>query len=71
MRHAAAGAALGLVLAAIEVRWLRAFLFGIEATDLPTVAAVAALLLATALFACWLPSRRAARIHPIEAISAE
>jgi ABC-type lipoprotein release transport system permease subunit len=50
-------------------RWIRTFLFEVDATDPLTLAAVVALLLATAAFACWLAARRAAQIHPVEAIA--
>ena len=71
MRVALAGLALGVVLAALEVRLLRALLFGVGAADPLTLAAVAASLLAAALFACWLPGRSAARVSPLEALVAE
>ena len=71
VRHAAVGSAIGLVVTLALIRRLGTMLFGVSPTDLTTIAAVAALLLSVALFACWLPGRRAARIRPIEAISSE
>jgi putative ABC transport system permease protein len=70
LRWAAVGSAAGLALALVTGRWLRTFLFDVEATDPLTLGAVLVLLLATAAFACWLAARRAARIHPVEAIAA-
>jgi putative ABC transport system permease protein len=71
MRIALIGLAVGLVLAAIEVRWLQAMLFGVRATDPATFAAVAAGLLGVAYLACWWPGRRAARISPVESLAVE
>jgi predicted permease len=71
LRHAALGSAMGLGLAALEARWLQAFLFGVAATDPPTIAAVTLAVLGVAGLACWLPGLRAARIHPAQAIAAE
>jgi len=71
MRFVVAGAALGLVLSLLEGRWLAPLLFGVGALDPATVAAAAALLLAVALLACWLPGLRAARVSPVEVMRAE
>lgn len=65
----------GLVLGAVGSWWLSryftALLFGIKPLDTPTYFAVAALLLATALIACYLPGRRAMRIDPSVALRIE
>jgi len=46
-------------------------LFGVDAHDAATFAAVPLLLIAVALLAAWLPARRAARMDPVEALRAE
>lgn len=71
MRHAAIGAAAGLVVALVGTRALAATLYEVSATDPWTLAAVTTLLLAVAAAACWLAARRAARIDPMEAMRAE
>ncbi|HEX6965726.1 MAG TPA: FtsX-like permease family protein, partial [Gemmatimonadaceae bacterium] len=71
MRHAIAGAVLGLAAALVGTRWLAGALYGVGATDPVTLLAVTLLLLGVAFVACWLPARRAARIDPTEAIRAE
>ncbi len=50
---------------------MRAQLFGVGVADPATLLGVVALIGATALFACWLPARRAARVSPIEALRHE
>ncbi len=52
-------------------RVLRGLVFDVSTTDPPTFVAMAALLGATGLVACWLPARRAGRIDPLETIRAE
>ena len=71
MRYAALGIIIGLGLALLEARWLGALLFEVPATDPFTIVAVALLLAATALVACWIPGLRAARIRPVEVLSSE
>jgi ABC-type lipoprotein release transport system permease subunit len=46
-------------------------LFGLSPNDLPTVAAVSLLLLSVALFAGYLPARRASRIDPMVTLRME
>jgi ABC-type antimicrobial peptide transport system permease subunit len=67
----AAGLTLGLCVALIVTRFLRAVLFGVDATDLATFATVALVLCAVAAIACYLPARRAAGIDPVQALRTE
>ncbi|RPJ85128.1 MAG: FtsX-like permease family protein [Acidobacteria bacterium] len=55
----AAGGAIGLVAATFMAPALRSLVIGLSRIDLATMAAVTALLAAVALFASWLPARRA------------
>jgi ABC-type antimicrobial peptide transport system permease subunit len=68
-------ALLGIGLGAMGSWWLSgyltAMLFEIKPFDFITYTAVAALLLATALAACYLPGRRAMRIDPAVALRIE
>jgi ABC-type antimicrobial peptide transport system permease subunit len=50
---------------------VRKLLFGTQAWDAPTLAAVALVLGVSALLASYLPARRAASVNPIEALRAE
>jgi putative ABC transport system permease protein len=68
MRVAAIGAALGIVGSLAITRVLAGFLFDIPATDPLTYAAMVAGLLAIALLATWIPSRRAMRLDPVTAL---
>jgi predicted permease len=63
-----AGLALGLSAAAVGVRYLGAFLFGVAPYDLASFSAVAITLIAAAMAACVVPAVRAARIDPIDAL---
>jgi putative ABC transport system permease protein len=65
------GVAIGLGLALGLARLIASMLFQTSATDPPTFSIVPLLLLAVALFACWLPARRAARVDPMVALRYE
>jgi ABC-type antimicrobial peptide transport system permease subunit len=67
----AAGLAVGLVLAALAGRALAALLYGVSAGDVGTLAGVAAVLIAVAILASWVPARRATRIDPVAALRVE
>ena len=71
LRLTAMGLGLGVLIAAAASRVLSTFLVGIGANDPATYAGVAALLASVALFACWVPARRAARIDPLAALRTE
>lgn len=68
---ALAGVAAGLAGAALAMRALRAFLFGVSAADPMTFAGVGLVLLAVAAAASYIPSRRALRVDPMIALRAE
>jgi ABC-type antimicrobial peptide transport system permease subunit len=67
---ALAGIALlfGLVGAVVATRVLRTLLFDVTPTDPATYLAVMALMAGCALLASWIPARRAARVHPADAL---
>jgi predicted permease len=65
------GMLVGSVGAFALTRYLSSLLFGISGTDIPTFAAVSALLLAVALLASYFPAQRAAKIEPIAALHYE
>ena len=65
------GLVLGLGLSVGLGRALGGVLCGVSSTDLPTFGSVAALLVVASVAAVWVPSRRAAAVHPSEALAAE
>jgi predicted permease len=65
------GIALGAVGAWAASRLVRSMLFGVKPLDPWVLAASAGVLLATAVIACLLPARRAAAVHPMEALRIE
>ena len=67
----AAGLAVGVTGALLGSRLLRRLLFGVAPHDPATLAAVALLLAAIGIVACWLPAARAARVDPAVALRAE
>jgi predicted permease len=71
LRLTMVGLGIGLVLSLAVTRLLGAMLVGISPSDALTFGGVAMLLAAVALLACWLPSRRAARVDPMEALRLE
>jgi predicted permease len=71
MSVALAGVALGVMGAFLLTRFMRTLLFGVTASDPLTFAAIAGLLTLVALFASYLPARRAARIDPMVSLRSE
>ena len=65
------GSAVGLLIAFGGAQMLKSLLYGVSATDPITFGGVALALLGVALFACWIPARRAARVDPMVALRAE
>ena len=68
MTLAIIGVVLGVVGALMLTRLMTAVLYEVPATDVMTFASVVIVLLLTALFASWLPARRALRIDPVQAL---
>jgi putative ABC transport system permease protein len=64
MKLALIGVGIGLVGAFALTRLMASMLFGVEPTDATTYGAIAALLIAVALLACYLPGRRATKVEP-------
>jgi predicted permease len=67
----AAGIGCGVVAATAAGRSLASLVFGVTVTDPATLGAVAALLTAATLLACYLPARAATRVDPLEALRSE
>jgi putative ABC transport system permease protein len=66
-----AGTLIGLLGALSLTRVMRHLLFRVDPADPATFATVAAVLVAVALPACWMPSRRAMRVDPLVALRHE
>ena len=65
------GVVLGLVGAVMLTRLMSTLLFGVTPTDIVTYTTVALTLIAVALFACYLPARRATKVDPLVALRFE
>jgi predicted permease len=65
------GLAAGGVMAWFAVRFASGYIFGVEAHDALTFAAVIVVLAVASFFAAWLPARRAAAVDPILALRSE
>jgi putative ABC transport system permease protein len=71
LQLAIAGAAAGLVCALAVSRLMAGLLYGVKPTDPLTFVAVTLLLMIVAVFACYLPARRALRVDPMIALRCE
>ena len=71
MKLVALGLVLGVAAAFCLTHLLTKLLYEIKPTDPLTFIGVPAVLLVVALFASWLPARRAAKVHPMEALRYE
>lgn len=68
LRLTIAGTVIGLGAAAALTRFMETLLFQVKPLEPSVFASVAAILFATALFACWLPARRARQVEPAQAL---
>jgi ABC-type antimicrobial peptide transport system permease subunit len=67
----AAGAAAGLVVFVLFARLLKSLAFEVSALDVTTLICSLVVVLLIAMLATWLPARRAARVDPARALSAD
>jgi macrolide transport system ATP-binding/permease protein len=65
------GIALGLVCSLGAATLLSGLLFNVRSWDAPTLAGVSILLAISALLACYVPARRAAKVDPMVALRYE
>jgi macrolide transport system ATP-binding/permease protein len=70
-RLVAVGTVLGMIGAITAARLMRHLLFDVEVWDPPTLIGAAAMLTGAALFASYLPARRAASVNPLDVLRSE
>jgi putative ABC transport system permease protein len=71
LRLAGAGIVIGTACALATSQLLRGLLYGVSPTDLVTLSATSAALLAVAFIASWIPAHRAAAVPPAEALQSQ
>ena len=70
-RLIAGGVIAGLAIALIASRVLKSLLFGVAPADPLTLLGVGAVFAVVAMLACWVPTRRAGKVSPLEALRYE
>lgn len=65
------GIVLGVAASLLTTRFVAAYLFRVEPTDVTTFAVTATLLLAASLVAAWIPARGVARVDPYLSLNSE
>jgi putative ABC transport system permease protein len=70
-RLIAGGIVAGIAAALLLSGVLKTFLFGVEPTDPLTLLVVGLLFAAVAMLACWVPTRRALKVNPLDALRYE
>jgi predicted permease len=68
---ACVGVVSGLAVAGALTRWMSSLLYDVSPLDLPTYVSVSVVLILAAAAASYVPSRRATRVDPVEALRAE
>jgi ABC-type antimicrobial peptide transport system permease subunit len=71
LRLAVLGVGIGIIGSIAGARVIQNQLFGVSAFDAPTIAGMAAVLLAASMLASYLPARRAMRVDPVMALRPE
>jgi putative ABC transport system permease protein len=71
LRLIAGGVSTGLLVALLVSRVLKSFLFGVAPADPLTLIGVGGIFAAVAMLACWVPTRRAGKVDPLEALRYE
>jgi ABC-type antimicrobial peptide transport system permease subunit len=71
MKPVLAGTAIGFAIAIGVTRFITRLLFTVSPNDPATLGIVALAMLGTAVAACWLPARHAARLDPAEVLRNE
>jgi ABC-type antimicrobial peptide transport system permease subunit len=71
MKLIVVGIGVGLLGAFLLTRWMKSLLFAVSASDPLTFVVITLLLMIVALFACWLPARRATKVDPLVALRYE
>ena len=68
VKQLVAGVLIGLAVALAATRLMGELLFNVSPSDPVVFGAVVGIIAVVGLTACWLPARRAARLHPVQAL---